>query len=298
MKKTYCGLLLLSLIWGCNKNETSKSPAEVIKSDEIIGPIIVAQTTSNIGTKTGYGCNFVQTNISDNLAKRIVLSHELVETVIREIDNKDNIENFWSYLTVPTKQNLIYELNINLLNVAKKSDLPFKSVAVFIGELAKSNSFSNSYLVQSKDGFTFKFQVNGEPTREIYSLDKNCDPKLINFSTIILPKEIASATELSESFICRSNRDHFELLVFKDSLYFASRMDIIEIPRKLLVRKETKEEIQLSVHESPEIRLRMKLNKKQFVTSQGRNAFKTKVKIESPTLDLSTVVTCERIVKD
>jgi hypothetical protein len=286
------------MITGCNQNKTSTPPAEANKSDEIIGPIIIPQTTTTSGTKNGYGCNFVQTKIHENIAKRIILSHELVETVVREIDNKDNIEDFWSYLTIPTKQNLIYELTINLLNLAKNTELPFRSVAVFFGELAKSNSFSNSYLVQGKDGLTFKFQVNGEPSRETYSLEKSCDSKFVNFSTIILPKEIASATELSESFICRSNRDHFELLVFKDSLYFASRMDIIEIPRKLLNRKETQDDIQLSIRENPEIRLRMKLNKKQFVTSQGRNAFKTKVDIESPTLDLNRVVTCERIIKN
>jgi hypothetical protein len=298
MKTAHIGLLLLSIIAGCNQNQSPKSEIVSEKSDEIIGPIIIAQTNTNNGTKNGYGCNFVKGNKDDSLAKKIILSHELVETVVREIDNKDNIENFWSYLTIPTKQNLIYELSLNLLNFSKQSELPFRSVAVFLGELAKSNSFSNSYLIKERDGAPFKFQVNGESIQEIYSLDESCEQKYLDFSTILLTKEITSAANLSESFICRSNRDHFEILVFKESLYFASRMDIIEIPKNRLNRKETNEEIVLSIQENSEIKLKMKLNKKQFVTSQGRNAFKTKVKIESPTLDLSTVLTCERVIKN
>lgn len=298
MKTAYVGLLILSIIAGCNQNQSPQSEVASSKSDEIVGPIIIAHTTTNNGTKSGYGCNFVRSGREDSLAKKIILSHELVETVVREIDNKDNIENFWSYLTITTKQNLIYELSLNLLNFSKQTEIPFRSVAVFFGELAKSNTLSNSYLIKEKDGAPFKLQVNGESIQEIYALDESCDQKYLDFSTIQLSKEVSSAANLSESFICRSNRDHFEILVFKESLYFASRMDIIEIPKNLLNRKETNEEIALSISDHSEIKLKMKLNKKQFVTSQGRNAFKTKVKIESPTLDLSTVLTCERVIKN
>ncbi|MFZ4712277.1 MAG: hypothetical protein ACOYL6_01080 [Bacteriovoracaceae bacterium] len=290
MKTNLLVVTTLALTFGCSKANNPIDAAIGDIADQVVTSVITGTTTV---IKKSFECSFETLEGVFLGGTKIKLSRELVETVLFELEGKEGIEDFWSYLTKPTKLELIFELNMAMMKNKGNVQTAYRGVAVFFGQIAKVTNRDNAYVIKGKDSVGVTFQVANEVINTTYFLS-HCDDKYLSLSTINLPREIQAASQVLEIYQCQTEEHSFQLLSMKESMYIASHMDIEEISHALVGRKENEDKISFKI-QTPEIEMKFEFYKKQFYKILDKSGNRSKINIKSPTLDTKSKAVCERV---